>query len=66
MPKMDSHLFDTRLIRRNLKDGLIKEDQLAKHLASLDDMTGKFEIIKISTDRLETGPDDDRDGDSRA
>ncbi|MEI6079701.1 MAG: hypothetical protein WCQ53_03575 [bacterium] len=41
-------LYDTRIIERNIKKGLVSKKDYEKHLASVKDSSPELEIIEIS------------------
>lgn len=47
MPSVENLRFDTRLIRRNLKRGVIKQEELKAHLDSLEDVSARAEWIEV-------------------
>lgn len=63
MPNTEHLLFDVRLIRRNLRDQKITEEQLKAELDKLEDLSGRFDVVEIPEDP-EPSEDDDEDLDS--
>jgi hypothetical protein len=55
-----NHLFDVRLVERNLRKGLITQEQVDAHVAGLVDLTEHFEVtdIGIKSDEFVLGPVD--------
>ena len=57
-----SHLrFDKRLIRKNIRDGLVTEAEYEAHLADVEDSVEDFVIIEVPTDPVEEETDGEGD-----
>lgn len=50
MPSTEHLRYDRRLIRRNIRDGRLTDDELQKHIKDLEDLSGRFDVIQVSTD----------------
>jgi hypothetical protein len=40
-------LYDTRIVDRNIKNGLLEEKDLQKHLSSLKDSASEYELVLV-------------------
>ena len=52
-------LLDTRVLQRNVQDGLLSADDLKAHLAALPDVTGKGEPLRAARPGLDEDALDD-------
>ena len=54
----NARLFDKRVVDRNIDKGLITQDDVNAHLASLPDMENESELLLVEADDID---DDDAD-----
>jgi len=47
MSLLDLTKFDTRILRRNIKKGLLTEQDYKNHLAKLEDCSNSYELINL-------------------
>jgi hypothetical protein len=47
MSLLDLTKFDTRIIRRNLKTGLVTNQDYQNHLSKLEDCSNSYELIDL-------------------
>ena len=52
------HLFDKRILERNLQKGQITEKDLEKHLVGLPDQAAKATFVDYSAEALESDAED--------
>ena len=62
----DELLVDTRLIRRNIKNGLLSQEQFDQHISDLKDLSDVAEVVDVEmadvgvaqTEAKDTGEND--------
>ena len=59
---MDLLKFDKRILERNVKKGLISVEERDKHLESLPDLEGEYEIVSIPLYDHEQPEEDEQQG----
>jgi len=47
MPSTAHLRFDTRLLRRNLRDGKLSKEDYQERLDSLEDLSDRFDLVEI-------------------